>query len=376
MKKIVLSAVAIATMASFGSASELSDLKAQMKVMADKIAELEAKQEKQAQGSQAKSAGTEIKSKVPVIEIGGKDYLGFVSKDPDSGDRTNKFETRRNYIDLKGFFAENPKDYVRATLDVYQTSGGSWDTKLKYAYLYLDNILPNTGVELGMVHRPWIDYEENNAWLYRSVSKVLVEDSVHGSDFVSSADLGANFKTKTPYFSSEIGLFNGAGYDKVENGAGLSEEWRLTGHLLGTGEAKVTKDLQYANVSFFGQRSQDDFIRGGIDGDFNWYGIHAVYNQPEFLIAGQYVNSTDGAIAYKGRGYEFNGEYRFLPDWSLIGMYTNQKLDSGDKKTGKLIGVAYDLNKNVKLIGNYLKETNPDATKAGDSIMATAEVNW
>jgi hypothetical protein len=375
MKKVVLSTVAMVALSSFASANtEIDALRAQMTAMQNKISELESKQKDQDEAAK-KTTGTTIKSKVPTIEIGGKDYLGFVSSKTDGSDRTNKFETRRNYIDLKGYFAENPKDYVRATLDVHQDSDGNWDTKLKYAYLYMDSILPHTGVELGMVHRPWIDYEESNAWLYRSISKVLVEDKTHGADFVSSADLGANFKTKTPYFSSEIGLFNGAGYDKKEDGAGLSEEWRLTGHILGTGEEKVTKDLQYANVSFFGERSQDDATRGGTNGDFNWYGVHAVYNQPEFLIAAQYVKTQDALASMEGKAYEVNGEYRFMPDWSLLGMYTKYKYDNGTDKDGKLAGIAYDYNKNVKFIVNYLGETNT-ANQDTKAIMATTEINW
>ncbi len=378
MKKVLLSTAVILTMSAFANAAgskssaeaeaEIEALKAQMSQMADRLAQLE-------KSSSSNSSGTLIQSSVPKLKIGGLAYLGFTSSKEDGEDRTNKFEIRRNYIDVSAYFADNPKDYFRTTLDIYQDStSGAWDTKLKHAYLYLDEILPSTGVELGMAHRPWVDYEQNNAWFYRAVSKVLVEDKNHGADFVGSADLGVNFQTKTPYFSSELGVYNGEGYDKKTDGLGLSEEWRLTGHLLGTGKEKAGPNLQYANVSFFGQRAQDDSTRGLNNKDFNWMGVHAVYNQPEFLIAAQYVNSQRANAGHDGKAYGVNGEFRFLDKWALLGMYTKVKLDSGDDKKGVLGGIAYDLNKNIKLIGNYLVESNNDIDTK--SLMATAQVKW
>jgi uncharacterized protein (UPF0335 family) len=410
MKKVVLSTAAVFALSGIANAdtnSELKALKAQMAQMAQKIEALEAEKssganEDDVAGIEAKMTALEnnikkntvITSKSPKIDFSGTHYLGFVSSDDNILDnRTNAFETRRNYFQAKAYFKDNPKDYLRITLDTYQNTKekdgedkGSWELRLKYAYLYMDEILPYTGVEIGQVHRPWIDYEEHNAWLYRSVSKVFVEDKGHGVDFTNSADLGVNFKTALPYFSSELGVFNGEGYHALENGEGLSAEWRLTGHLLGTGEEKANKDLQYANVSFFGQMHNNDYKgRGDASGNFDWYGIHAVYNQPEFLVAAQYIKTQNAKTALKGSGYSINGEYRFMPDFSLIGMYNSYNYDSAvatdvDKMDGWLAGVAYNYNKNVTFIVNYLSENKDlnNGTKSldKDSIMATAEVKW
>ncbi|MDD5358883.1 MAG: hypothetical protein PHI79_06280 [Sulfurovaceae bacterium] len=388
MKKVVLSTVAMVALSSFASANtEIDALRAQMTAMQNKISELESKQKDQDEAAK-KTTGTIIKSKAPVIEFSGTNYLGFVSSKKDGGDRVNNFESRRNYIQTKAYFKENPKDYVRVTLDTFQQNKdtasddtGSWEVRLKYAYLYLDNILPYTGVEIGQAHRPWIDYEEHNAWNYRSISKVLVEDKL-GADWTNSADLGVNFQTKTPYFSSELGLFNGEGYHgtlDTDNDNGLSAEWRMTAHILGTGQQKAKSDLQYANVSFFGQMNQDNKkgidLGGGNYDDFNWYGFHAVYNQPEFLVAAQYIKSQDAAVAYAGKGYSVNGEYRINPDWSVIGRYDKFDLDDGTDKSRKLAGIGYAYNKNVKLIANYLQETDT-AGADKDSIMLTADIDW
>jgi len=383
MKKIVLSAVAVATLATVATASTSSDLKAlkaQMAAMAEKIESLEAAQAKQVKV--AKKTTKVKKSKVPLLQFSGKHYLGFVSSEADGGDRTNKFETRRNYFQVKGYFAEDAKDYFRITLDTFQNvkddgdDKGSWEVRLKYAYLYLDNILPYTGVEIGQAHRPWIDYEEHGGWNYRSISKVFVEDG-NGAHLTNSADLGVNFKTKTEYFSSELGLFNGEGYHGIEDGEGLSAEWRLTGHILGGGTHKSKKKNTYANVSFLGQWNADSNKHG--NEDLNWYGFHAVYNQPEFLLAAQYIATEDANSKYAGEGYSVNGEFRFAKDWNLIGRYDSFEIDNtvNGEQTRTIAGVTYKYNKNVEFIANYLGEGNyKDSGVDSDALMLTAEVNW
>ncbi|NEW61134.1 hypothetical protein GSY74_07555 [Sulfurovum sp. bin170] len=358
MKKILLSAVALATLTTMATAGE----------------------------------GTEVKSKVPVLKFSGKHYLGFVSSETDGEDRINKFETRRNYFQVKAYFKDNPKSYMRTTLDTHQiddskhedsngdTVGkdmdGTWNVRLKYAFLYLDNVLPNTGIELGQVHRPWIDNEEHGGWNYRSISKVYVEAD-KGAHLTNSADLGFNLKTKTENFSSELGLFNGEGYhnDDNENEAGLSAEWRLTGHILGGGKSKAKKKNSYANVSFFGQQNQESGKHK--NEDLNWMGLHAVYNQPAFLLAGQYITVDDGHTGYKGDGYSINGEYRFAKKWNAIGRYDFFDMDdnSGEKKRA-IAGVTYQYNKNVEFIANYLGEGGSAVGKRTDAVMLTTEINW
>jgi hypothetical protein len=185
------------------------------------------------------------------------------------------------------------------------------DVFVKYAYLYLDGILPYTGVEFGIAHRPWIDYEEHNGWFYRSFNKVVIEEkgtaTESGVDLVNSADLGANFKTRTVFVSSEIGIFNGEGYhaDKKaanqENDSKMSVEWRLTGHLIGSGmkvgKADRTKDT-YAHLSTFGLIShnhKDDTVPQVVVSTIEHLWYPAVYNQPMFLLAAQYITAEDEA---------------------------------------------------------------------------------
>ncbi len=387
-----------------------------------------------------------VLSKAKSLEFSGTHYFGYTNARPNTltdvtgGDQSNSagnsggFEMRRNYVQVKGFF--NDKDYWRVTMDATKEVGSAPGTDaktkgyaevfVKYAYLYLDGILPYTGVEFGIAHRPWIDYEEHNGWFYRSFNKVAIEEKAaateSGVDLVNSADLGANFKTRTENFSSEIGVFNGEGYHADKAAANqtydqkLSVEWRLTGHILGSGtkvgKSDRTKDT-YAHISTFGLMSanhKDASLTLGqtstsaLTGEYDraFYGIHAVYNQPLFLVAAQYITAEDEArnqntaANWGKREYDVfsvNAEVRPIKDWTIIGRYDDYSWDdtkvdgtalsSSAEGTKLIAGLAYKYNKNVSFIASakFIEEesgttTKYDSGESKDVYMFTTEVKW
>ncbi|WP_456450267.1 hypothetical protein [Hydrogenimonas sp.] len=323
-----------------------------------------------------KELGVKVKSGVPTLKFSGTHYLGYVyTDDRNATDRdSSKFETRRNYFQVKAYW--NDTDYMRTTLDTFQDVDGSWLVRLKYAYIYLnlDDYIPFTGVEFGQVHRPWIDWEEHHGWFYRSIAKTFIEEG-EGAHLTDSADLGINFKTKMDYFSSEIGVFNGAGYHHAHTSTDMSYEWRLTANILGTGKKHVhpTED-EYFDVSFTGQINNQK--------RYNWYGLHAVYNQPMFLIAGMYVNYENYDDDKSHNGWTLNGEFRPTDKWALFARYDNFEYNTNELTRNETIaGAAYTYNKNVKFIGNVFYIDDQNADDGGNDVdtmkyMFTTEVHW
>jgi hypothetical protein len=366
--------------------------------MGDFISAKEVFLENQAQDSAAAKAESKKKdisvfAKSSKLQFSGVHYLGFINSTPEEGDSTSKFQTRRNYFQVKAYLFDDPKSYMRMTLDTTQDDTGDWKLRLKYAYLYLNDVLPFTGVEFGQVHRPWIDYEEHQGWWMRSISKVFVESS-EASHLTNSADLGFNFKTKTPYFTSEIGMFNGEGYHAEEDGAGNSLEWRATAAILGNGESKrkPLKDA-YLDASFFGQYNMDNSKND--DETYAFYGLHTVYNQPSFLVSAQYVvsendNEVSDTSQYNGSGFSINGTYRFgeHKEYSVLGRYDNwtaeKTVSEEEYETNNFIyGVAWQQNKNVKwlLSGETYdpkdaKNYKGSAAQKRTDVLVTAEVHW
>ena len=386
MKKMILSAVTALTIGSLSASA--SDIK----FYVDENGQVFTTQ---ADGrTELKTKNTSVQAKTSKLKFSGVHYLGLTQKNVKEGDSTTNFEFRRNYIQVKAYLLDDSKSYLRVTLDTSYTAknDGHADMYTKYAYIYLNNVLPFTGVEFGMAHRPWIDYEEHQGWGMRSISKVFSEAKEAG-DLTNSADLGVNFKTKTPYFTSEIGLFNGEGYhgenDTSGNviGDGLSAEWRLTAAIMGNGisKRKVTKDI-YFDASFFGQYNMNSAKNSGET--YKIYGLHTVYNMPSFLVSAQYISANSDLVnstKYNGQGYSLNGTYRLgaKEEYSVFARYDvweNENSTSGDIVTTEnnaVYGVAWRQNKNLKWL--FSGQTyNIDETNDKDysSAMITAEVHW
>ncbi len=360
-----------------------------------------------------------IKSKAKWFKFDGVAYLGYTFTDRKYGGDGGDFEIRRGYSVLKAYF--NDKDYFRVTLDVSnkphkpgKNEGNELDVKFKHLYLYKDlsKLIPHTGVELGLVHTPWLDFEEHSGWWYRSISKTFYESS-DGAHMLPSADLGVDFKTKTEHFSAEYGIFNGEGYDHIrrqdkgDKPYNVSLEGRFTWHIFGggtlryiRGSGKVPKlnprKDTYTNISL---HVVDSINHRGANNDLNIYQFHVVYNQPLFLIAGQYIKSHwINSNEATGKGYSFNFELRPTSDRkiSLFGRYdywkpeNPQDLKSGssvvgswEKRNQYIYGIAYKYNKYVTFILNGITAdydetltSLPKVSKDYTKYMITADVEF
>jgi len=333
------------------------------------------------------------------LKFDGQTFLGYkyTNFDADGIDNYSSFQIRRGYFQLKAYLMEDPKSYYRVTFDVKQKKdtfdGDSVAVRAKYAYVYLNAILPSTGVEVGLAHRPWHDYEEHNSWMYRSISEILIENH-NSAHLSSSADLGVMTKTRTQYFDADIGIFNGEGYHTLQVKDGMSFEWRLTGHLLGT--AGHPDKNTYLDASFFGQINKKHYLLDdGNTEDLEFYGVHAVYNQPAFLVSAQYVTSTDTSDTAtpskgSGDGYSVNAEIRLGDDhqYKAFAKYDNWTPDviagatEYTRKT-EIFGVAWKQNKNLEWVANATINDNDDdhyngsaSTANGTSYMLTAQIDF
>jgi hypothetical protein len=407
MKKILLSSLAVLSLATASQAATKMYVDQEGRVWT-----------KPADDRKELKSSTKWFSKADKLKFGVQTFVGFTYNDFKNGNTSlvddnanpipykediSQFELRRAYFQVKAYLLEDPKSYYRVTFDVHQDSkidgsgtDGDMVLRVKYAYLYLNEILPSTGVEVGLAHRPWHDYEEHNAWYFRNISKVLTEDA-NGAHLSNSADLGFMFKTRTKYFDADYGVFNGEGYHSLQLQRGMSFEWRMTAHLLGvSGKDKQTKTT-YLDASFFGQYNQDHKEVALADtvsyDDLVFGGIHTVYNQPNFLVAAQYIYSDDTAnnsnyvSAQAGSGYSVNGELRFGADYAYRALarydsWTPDRLDANKEKEQKtyIAGVAWEQNKNLQWVANVTITDNEAGSNRenynGTAYMLTAEIKF
>lgn len=159
----------------------------------------------------------------------------------------NEFTIQRGYITFEKRMSDMAQ--IRFTQDVsidQEGDGkGNIELRLKYALLKLDfddfGFLTSPNVELGVVHRPWIDFEQkiND---YRSQESMFLDQN----GIVSSADYGVTFssllggeinekyqeevQSSYPgrYGSLSLGIYNGGGYSAIENNSNKIVEGRFT----------------------------------------------------------------------------------------------------------------------------------------------------
>ena len=415
MKKIVLSTLVALSIATVASADALyQDANGQVFTSAaDGRTEISTNQ------------GVSVNSMTDRLDFSMLAYLGFVNTDyrnaPTAANKvkpdTSDFEARRMYFQVKAYLDGSKKDYFRVTYDVYSPSQVSYSgsatttsnyyaTMVKYAYLYLDKILPFTDVEIGQAHTTLLDYEESHSWAYRSFDNVFTEQP-NGPGLNASAGRGIDLKTNTKYFSSEIGVYNNSGYHDPEgttnnNGMGMDYEARLTAHVLGTGTDYNSKHT-YFDVSLLGKHNVNATtgITNTANGaNIDYIGVHSVFNTENFLIAGQYISAPDttsGAdvSAKAGQGYSVNfdaraGEKDQYHVFGRVDRWTaklpaSSTLSTADKRT-YIGGAAWDMNKNVQWQASVIttdnqNDKNPTAGKNinlanGNQYMLTAQVSF
>lgn len=214
------------------------------------------------------------------VDFSGQFFFSYERIFEDEG-VNNEFTIQRGYITFRKQISR--KAQIRFTQDVSidrEGDGlGNIELRLKYALLKLNfddkGFLTNPNMELGVVHRPWIDFEQkiND---YRSQESMFLDQN----GFVSSADYGITFasllggemdekyqeevQSSYPgrYGSLSLGIYNGGGYNALEENNNKLLEGRLTirplpDHLPGLqtsligsiGEGNITESPDFRLVS-------------------------------------------------------------------------------------------------------------------------------
>jgi len=327
----------------------------------------------------------------------GKDVGGAAG----DGEERNKFAVKRGYFrftkELMPWFD------AHITFDVTQASvkdsslSDSVQVRLKYIYgkFKFPDIafLTKPNLEVGMVHMPWLDYEEHTNF-YRMQDTMFIERN----GIFNSADFGLTFASllggempqeyqkkvndKYPgrYGSMSFGAYNGGGYHASEKNENKVFEGRLTIRPL----PDVIPGLQF---SYFGTTG-----KGNTDAEPDWTTNLAFgsFESEPVVLTGQYYwgeGQQNGSNETDKEGYSFFTElklYNMFKDpinkFSVIGRYDhfdpNTDADN-DENDRYIAGVAYYLDKPHKnmIVLDYDTVNYEDPSKKDDKrIQVTLQV--
>jgi hypothetical protein len=328
-------------------------------------------------------------------------YLSYMSgegKDVggNNGDgvNRNKFSVKRGYFRFtKGLM---PWMDAHMTFDVSQVSDdgssldGSVAVRIKYAYAKFK--LPDAAIftkpfmEVGIVHMPWLDFEEHINY-YRLQDTMFVERnktfnsadfgvtvvSLLGGEIDKEYQKKVNSKYPGRYGSMAFGVYNGGGYHASEKNENKVLEGRLTIRPL----PDIVPGLQFSYFGLTGKGNKDT------DPDWTTNLGFASFEHEYVVLTGQYYwgkGNQGGSDENDKDGYSIFTEIKPMNKFSIIGRYDkfdpNTDVDDDDN-TRYIIGAAYHLDKLHKnmILLDYDSVNYEDSSKEDDKrIQLTLQV--
>jgi hypothetical protein len=277
----------------------------------------------------------------PQVSVTGLVYTQYQYTDTPNAANLSTFEMQRAYVNVLGRFSNGIT--TRVTTDINPVAAGNQFVRLKYAYAAWTPTGSSLTYKLGMIHTPYVDFEET-LWDYRMQGSIATDRS--GALFSADVGFGVDGRWKNDQINAQFAIVNGEGY----NG--------------GTGDFR--KDLQ-ARVSVRLQPTNDNSRVGGMrvtgyvgigkatgGTDRNRYLGLFSYRTQQYTVAGEYVSVKNAAVT--GSIISAFGVYRFrggktaaIARLDLVDPNTST---AGNKTTRIIAGASYQLSPNVRLLAD------------------------
>lgn len=256
-------------------------------------------------------------------KISGQWYIGFQHHEEAD---FNQFHLKRAYISYKKQITPWMKGRITPDITIDRDGDGKGDVEFRMKYLYLQfdvkdfGIFSDNNFKVGLTPRPWIDYEQDII-SYRAQGNMFLERAkvINSTDFgiTYSSSIGGNFETngfstacpgKLACFT--VGVFNGGGYNKIEENSNKTMEWRAT-------IRPLPNVLPGLLASYHGAYGEGNSTRNNL---FQVNGYHLAYEHLWFVLAAQYYtgigNYSDSYLndydnsPIRHEGYSFFAEFR------------------------------------------------------------------
>lgn len=314
----------------------------------------------------------------------------------EKGIEFNQFGLKRGYVNIKKKINDTFSGRITTDITVDKEGDGEGDIEMRLKYLYLKTQLPDFAFfskpyfEFGLVHTPWLDFEQNIN-LYRVQGSMFLDRN----KITSSADFGVVFMTNFggemssdykknvnksyagKYGSLAVGVFNGGGYHALEKNLNKAIESRISIRPFHA----VIPGLQLTYHNAFGKGNIPESPKWNYNSGF------LSFESYSFIFTGEYfagVGSFDGEALYNQvtfdpsdlEGYSFFSEFKFWDNkFSLLGRFDNIEKDlPGEPLISKryIAGIAYHFIKGSKVIIDYDILNHNDPAKKDSHIFEIA----
>ncbi len=334
------------------------------------------------------TTGPIFKKGLDGLNIGVLWYLSFQDGNQ-NGDPYTDFRIKRGYINVtKTIFTWGGTEFeARITPDVHQKDDGDVSVRLKYAYgkFKWKNVSWEPWVEFGIVHMPWLDFEEH-VNMYRMQDTMFME---RNSTF-NSADIGVTFggffgpKLKDlkyypgKYGSFSVGVYNGGGYHAKEENRNKAIEGRAT-------VRPFPDQMRGLQFSYFGILGKGNTAE---EPDWNVNSAMVSYEAKNAVLTATYYSGDgtqkgtaidESGLALPREGYSFFGEAKFPKGISAIGRYDYFDPDTNaddDENERFIVGAAWDMGNHNTWLFDYDRIVYKDDREDAGRIQVTLQVNF
>src|SRR2546428_1954487 len=223
-------------------------------------------------------------------------YL-YQLKDSLGAGHQNQFSIQRAYVNVIGRFAGGVQ--TRVTADILPAPSAVSPTqtvvRLKYAYAAWTPTGSALTYKLGLLHTPWLDWEEA-LWDYRMQGTMALDRN----GYATAADFGAGIdgKWKDDLVNGQLTVVNGEGYSGGPGDKRKDAQARLSVRVATTDDNSRVGGLRLTGYAGVGKRT------GG--GDRNRFVGMVSYRSKQFTLAGEFAATKD-TLSPAGGGPDATG---------------------------------------------------------------------
>ena len=252
------------------------------------------------------------------------------------------FDVTRAYVNVLGRFSNGIT--TRVTTDILPT-GTNLAIRLKYAYAAWTPTGSSLTYKLGMIHTPWVDWEET-LWDYRMQGTIAVDRT----GAMTSADIGfgVDGHWNGEQVNAQFAVVNGEGYSGGSGDFRKDVEARVSYRLQPTNDNSRVGGLRLSGYLGIGKVTGTGFDR-------NRYLGMLSYRTTQYTVAGEYVsvknNVTTGSIISAFGVYHLSPPSKI----AIIGRVDIVDPDNNVANNGNtriIGGASYQLSPNVRMLAD------------------------
>lgn len=293
----------------------------------------------QAQAQQAAQA--------PQVTVSGLVYTQYQYSDAPIAAKST-FDMTRAYVNVLGRFANGIN--TRVTLDILPSATTNQVYRLKYAYAAWTPARSNLTYKLGMIHTPFVDWEET-LWDYRMQGPIAVDrNPLGGPSTMTAADIGVGVDGhwNGERINAQFTIVNGEGYSGGTGDFRKDVEGRVSVRLQPTNDNSRVGGLRATGYVGIGKVT-------GTGADRNRYLGMLSYKTNQYTLAGEFVSVKNAAVT--GSIISAFGVYHLAPPSKVTVIGRVDVVDpntnvANDGNTRIIAGASYQLSPNVRLLAD------------------------